>query len=324
VTASPDNDAPSPLPNLLCVGVEKCGTTWLHTLFSHSPQILTPRKKELFFFNKNYDEGLDWYRQWFDYTSKPGSCYVCDITPSYFRSDDCLQRVVDALGEPKIIVVLRHPVYRALSHYVHRVRHMAVQLQSYPTSLFEEFYIGQHRDLLFPHYHWHLNRLLRYFPREQIVLLNYDVDLQSPALLQTKLEEFLQIDLEIPATRLKTKVNDGLMPRFYHRELTGEELTIDDCRYTLPPDTLLLAHSRGTRVWPNIDPDVARQNIDASTNWTGGLGTKVIRTLFNKRFAGDCRKVADIWGLDTAIWRQTADPIAYRAALPDVDKLQQS
>ena len=53
------------LPNFIYLGPEKSGTSWLHGTLSRHPQVYLTPAKDLFFFNRFYDRGLDWYREQF-------------------------------------------------------------------------------------------------------------------------------------------------------------------------------------------------------------------------------------------------------------------
>ena len=54
------------LPTFVGIGVARGGTTWLHTLLSGHPEISMPtRRKEVRYFDRNHDRGLDWYESFF-------------------------------------------------------------------------------------------------------------------------------------------------------------------------------------------------------------------------------------------------------------------
>ena len=42
------------LPNFICIGAQRAGTTWLHDCLNEHPEVYVPEKKELHFFNSNY------------------------------------------------------------------------------------------------------------------------------------------------------------------------------------------------------------------------------------------------------------------------------
>jgi hypothetical protein len=312
------------LPNLVCVGIEKCGTTFLNAAFAQSPDLLTPRKKELFFFNDHFMEGRDWYLSWYDFASKPEARYVCDITPSYFRAARSLTRIRETLGQPKIIIVLRHPVYRSFSHYVHRLRHVAPRLESYGNTFLDEMTDQRTRRLLFPHYSEHLQMLLEMFNRQDILIMTYEHDILNPLRAQEKLKNFLDLDrLDFSAMAGK-RVNHGKMPRFFYSAEPGSALEIGGETYFLPPGVLLLAHAKGTRAWKDVDELTAASNIEASGNWTCGLDEAEVAHLMETYYASDLDTLERDFGIDVNQWRSMTHPVRYEVALPDIECLQKA
>ena len=110
----------SKLPSFLCVGAQKAGTTTLHSLLGHHPSIYLPQRKELHYFTLHYNQGLKWYEEFF---SPSDLCQVRgEITPYYLFHPYSAQRIAHDLGQVKIIILLRDPVVRTLSHYSHALR----------------------------------------------------------------------------------------------------------------------------------------------------------------------------------------------------------
>ncbi|MGI9602766.1 MAG: phytanoyl-CoA dioxygenase family protein [Acidimicrobiales bacterium] len=113
-----------PTPRFVCVGIEKCGTTTLHALLDQRPDVYLGRFKEHFYFNRSFDEGPEWYAD--RYSTWDGEPMVGDITPSYFRHPQAYDRIHDTLGPDVMgLLVVRHPLVRAWSHYVHQLCHDA-------------------------------------------------------------------------------------------------------------------------------------------------------------------------------------------------------
>jgi hypothetical protein len=125
------------LPNLLVIGAQKAGTTWLHRRLAAHPAILMSRPKELnFFAARDPAARLDAYRAHFPET--PGKLFYGESTPGYFWTHDaaspwCLGYSLDnrdiagsvlaALGpEVRLVLSLRHPVDRAISAFYHHFR----------------------------------------------------------------------------------------------------------------------------------------------------------------------------------------------------------
>lgn len=107
------------LPNFLVIGAQRCGTTTLHGLLSQHEDVFVPRHvKEPHYFDqdRNYANGLFYYERVF-FSECRDQRAVGEVTPSYMYSGETLLRIRQDLGQPKIIISLRHPVDRAYSQY---------------------------------------------------------------------------------------------------------------------------------------------------------------------------------------------------------------
>ena len=111
------------LPNFICLGAAKSGTTTLHDILRQHPEIYVPAFKEPHFFDipENYKNGIDWYQK--NYFKNANKKVIAEFTPSYFFDKEVPERIFNNLGsEVKFVVLLRHPVDRAYSHYLHSKR----------------------------------------------------------------------------------------------------------------------------------------------------------------------------------------------------------
>lgn len=109
-----------PLPTLVIAGAQKCGTSSLVTLLGQHPQVFVSRPRELHFFDRHFDRGLDWYREQF--TMRRRHLHVGEGTPAYLYDSATRARMMEALPDAKIVVILRDPAQRAYSHYWHERR----------------------------------------------------------------------------------------------------------------------------------------------------------------------------------------------------------
>ena len=108
------------VPDFVGIGVQKGGTTTLHHLLSAHPEVMMPCKKELQYFSNNFQLGPDWYlRHW--PKSHPNGLRG-EITPYYIFHPYAAPRLKELAPDVKIIVLLRDPVERTLSHYFHSRR----------------------------------------------------------------------------------------------------------------------------------------------------------------------------------------------------------
>ncbi len=111
------------LPEVLIVGGQRCGTTSLFNYLAAHPQVRGPLRKEVHFFSRYWDRGLGWYGAHFPTPPLRGASPVTiDATPYYLFHPRAALRAQIVLPGAKIVALLRDPVERAYSHYLHSVR----------------------------------------------------------------------------------------------------------------------------------------------------------------------------------------------------------
>jgi len=126
------------LPNFLIVGAAKCATTSLYYYLKEHPEIFLPKVKETNFFvepkeilgcgprycgkdsvGKNFRVYSELYKD-VDPMQHKAVGEIC-VTYLYFYKN-AIPNIIRYLGNPKIIIILRNPVDRAYSHYMHNLR----------------------------------------------------------------------------------------------------------------------------------------------------------------------------------------------------------
>jgi len=122
------------LPNPVVIGTPKCGTTALHYYLGLHPQTSMSRPKELNFFQAEPDKsalgpdeqdmvgrerstwsrGVDWYASHFDPTAPVRG----ESSPSYVAPwyRGVAERLAAVLPEARLLICVRDPVERAISH----------------------------------------------------------------------------------------------------------------------------------------------------------------------------------------------------------------
>ncbi|XP_077976439.1 heparan sulfate glucosamine 3-O-sulfotransferase 6-like [Styela clava] len=107
------------LPNIIGIGVKKCGTEAMITFIRQHPFIKTPNYKETFFFNEKYDKGLDYYKS--QMPEVTDGELIMEKTPPYFNSPpESLPEIINKdVPNAKLILVLCDPVKRSYSDFIH-------------------------------------------------------------------------------------------------------------------------------------------------------------------------------------------------------------
>ncbi|XP_053552886.1 heparan sulfate glucosamine 3-O-sulfotransferase 3A1-like [Bombina bombina] len=102
------------LPQAIIIGVKKGGTRALLEFLRVHPDIRAVGA-EPHFFDRNYDKGLDWYRELMPRTLD--GQITMEKTPSYFVTKEAPARIAAMSKDAKLIVVVRDPVTRVISDY---------------------------------------------------------------------------------------------------------------------------------------------------------------------------------------------------------------
>jgi Sulfotransferase domain len=139
---------PGSLPSFIVIGTQKGGTTSLYNLLTRHPLVDCPALKEPHFFDRHFDEGVEWYRRHFPLPTFRGrrETITGEATPAYMFHPEVPERVAEVLPEARLIALLRNPVDRAYSHYHHQVRNGTETLSFEEAIEAEEARLREERD----------------------------------------------------------------------------------------------------------------------------------------------------------------------------------
>jgi hypothetical protein len=196
------------LPDFLVIGAPKCGTHWLNECLREHPQVyLTPDVHEIFFFDRYFDRGVEWYARYF--RGHGGQRRVGDVSPTYLAHPLAAERVQRVLPRATLLVSLRNPIQRAWSMYLHmwrkgdlpRDRCFVDACASAPGILGD----GEYFRCLRP---WR-----RRFPPGQLNYLLVDDLEQDPAAYLRRVYQVLGVDQEFRAAGTTRPANEHQTPR---------------------------------------------------------------------------------------------------------------
>ncbi len=118
--------APSPtngtMPDFIIIGAMKCGTSTLQAQLAEQPGIFmtTPKEPNFFSDDEIFALGDDWYSALFegaqagDLKGEASTHYTKQ--PTHPRT---VERLIAAAPNAKLIYLMRHPIDRLVSHYIH-------------------------------------------------------------------------------------------------------------------------------------------------------------------------------------------------------------
>lgn len=199
------------LPDFLIVGAQRCGTSSLYRYLGQHPSISPSIRKEVEYFSTRYTEGVDWYKSHFPLRALGGDRQTFEATPDYLLHPLAAERARELLPEARIIVMLRDPVARAFSQYLHNRRlgqehlRFAEALEAEPARIkgeiercrFEPAYkavsLRRHGYAERGKYDVHLLPWLERFPRERIHIVRSEDFFSSSESVFNAVVEFLDL-----------------------------------------------------------------------------------------------------------------------------------
>ncbi len=188
-----------PRVQFLIGGVQKGGTTAMAQCLSQHPGVLLPTQKEAHVFDApDFDDvwtcaEID--RRYAAHFTAAGEERLCgDATPIYCLHERFVQRIARYNPQMRWVILLRHPVERAVSQYHMERARGDERWPLLPALLLERWRLRGHHDDFsagspLRHYSYRLrgdyarqlDTLYRHFPRAQVLVLRSDVFRLAPA-----------------------------------------------------------------------------------------------------------------------------------------------
>jgi len=203
------------LPDFLIIGAARSGTTSLYEYLTQHPSVIPAVGKEVYFFDKKFDKGINWYKSFFPTKISKSrlesklkrNCITGEATPRYLYHPHTPKRVFDLIPNVKLIVLLRNPIDRTYSHYqmisgsdkedlsfeeaieeeenriADDMKKMETNENFYSVNFYRKSYLtrGIYVD--------QLKRWFEYFPREQFLILkSEDFYSKTPEVYQQVLD----------------------------------------------------------------------------------------------------------------------------------------
>jgi hypothetical protein len=232
---------PASPPDFVGVGTQRSGTSWWYSLLEGHPRVqrLASATKELHFFDPFWegpfgDEDVEAYWQCF---RRPPGKLGGEWTPRYVFDAWTPPLLRRAAPDARLLVMLRDPVDRFASAMSHRVeRGRSTDADAVGDAVSRGFY------------HQQLTRLLGHFPREQLLVLQFERCRDDTDTMFGRTLEFLGLEPASapgesrPSNRTRSKVE---LPRRVQ----------DDVRAAYRYDVEALAESfpdLDLRLWPNF------------------------------------------------------------------------
>lgn len=190
-------------PSFIVIGAMKCGTHSLHRYLNSHKGLNSSIVKETNFFSSEGDfkKGIAWYHSLFRQPGKVGF----EASPNYTKRhifSGVPERMSKVLPNVKLIYVVRAPIERMLSHYIH-----SVYLGREKRTFDEIISIKNSNYVKTGLYYYQMEAFLDWFPKSQIMLLDSSKLLTQTESTLSELCDFLGV---------KPDFNSDVINQKYH------------------------------------------------------------------------------------------------------------
>lgn len=197
------------LPDFIGVGAQKSGTSWIFACLEEHPEICMP-VKEIHFFSKKklYEKGLKWYKKQFKYCNSKHK--IGEFSTTYLHSNEALNKIYLHYPNIKIIVSIRDPISRALSHFQNDIMAGSISKEAQFFDLIVKKPEYWKRGL----YHKKISWLFKKFGKDKVCVLFIEDAKENPQAFIRSIYKFLNVDKTFISSSLNKKINVSNVPRF--------------------------------------------------------------------------------------------------------------
>lgn len=279
------------LPNFLIIGAQKSGTTTLFQYLNQHPEICMSTVKEPCFLALENDP-LDYHgprdQPWFrevavlrleDYQALFGDCAETraagEGSTLYLFHPSAPAAIHSRIPDARLIAMLRNPVDRTYSAFLHRVRTGREPFADFKLALEDEARRIEEKWEPFWHYKrnglyaLHLSRYLEYFPMNQMRIYLYDDFERDPQQVVADALEFLGVDPSVPIDTTK-RYNESYVPRLrlLHRYVLARQSPVSVVLRPLLPDIVKakvagpLQELNASKSIPKMSSEIRRELVE--------------------------------------------------------------
>jgi len=300
------------LPNFFIIGAAKSGTSSLYMYLKQHPEIYMSPVKEPHYFSFDDETKLtkgpgdpinkaitdfNQYQALFDKVSCEKA--IGEASTSYLYRPEAPIRIHALLPEAKLIAVLRNPIERAFSAYMHVVRDRRETSENFLDALSRE----EERKAAGWEPIWHfssvglyaeqLSRYFALFPKDQLQIYLYEELQENQTALVRKVFQFLEVDDSfIPESSMRYNVTGEQKSKIYH--------SITDWLFTQPNPIRWFSRK--------VLPDIWRGNV---ASWMRQRNLKkhqipqTERNILVEYFRKEIKELQSLINKDLSHWMET-------------------
>jgi hypothetical protein len=194
-------------PDFIIIGTQRGGTTSLFRYLVVHREIGQASRKEVHYFDRYYENGMDWYLAHFP--ERGEYRLVGEASPYYVFHPEVPKRILAAVPQAKFILLLRNPVDRAYSQYQMKVERGLETLSFEEAIEREPERLATTDDPLDPAWRHHsylargvyvdqIKRWFEYFPHDQFLIIESEEYFADPVQILHQTHAFLGVGSHSP------------------------------------------------------------------------------------------------------------------------------
>jgi len=196
------------LPTFVIIGAMKTGSTSLATYLRGHPQVFMTSPKEPSFFSRRWDDGVEWYESLFDGAGQ--ALARGEASTSYSKAYEwpgVPARMAKVVPAAKLVYLVRHPVERIRSQYVHNAAHRNERRPIDRAVREDPAYID------FSSHARQIELFLEHYDRDRILVVSSEALRDDRRGVVAQVCDFIGVDPSIELGSLDAELNKGVDKR---------------------------------------------------------------------------------------------------------------
>lgn len=268
----------SVLPNFMVIGAGKSGTTSVYEYLKQHPEVFMSEVKETNFFalegkevkaqddSKEQTEHYPWainnrqaYDQLFEGVTNEKA--IGEVSPMYLYNPDAPAKIKAVLPNVKLIAILRQPVERLYSRYMHLVRESREPSQDFSDALQKDTVWWRRNDLVTEgFYAQYLERYYALFPASQVKVFLYEDLKNNREQVMAEIFDFIGVDAAFTPETGTTYNQSGKIKNRKMDALIGQNSVLVKAASAVAPGLLrAVKNSSGIR---NVVNNLRAKNLE--------------------------------------------------------------
>lgn len=193
--------------NFIGIGAGRSASTWIFRCLCAHPRICGAKRKETKFFLYK-DKKIKEYKRYFSHCDP--ILLKGEFTPSYLYSETAAKRIKKNFPDAKLLVCLRNPIERLISHYHFRAARGELNEKEIEKEINKDLinYPADKNGILEKGFYYkYLLMYFKIFPRNQILVMIFEDIEKDPVNFIQRIYKFLGVDPKFVPREINEKIN---------------------------------------------------------------------------------------------------------------------